>query len=213
MAAKDPWKPSSYGPSKTALLLLDYEKAHVDMIQDAKKKELLVASTKELLTTARKRNVAVVHCLMDTKTDPPPINKGTEKWHSMIKPLLSANPELAVEYSDFAIPAGTSNGSHESTSYRNPGYMSAFTAEGLLPLLRKELGVSHLIMAGITTSGPVLGTALHATDLNFVVTVVEDASWDPNEQVHRALIDSVIPTVAWVSKVEEAVGYMTTLPS
>ena len=80
--------------------------------------------------------------------------------------------------------------------------------EGVLPLLREKLGVGHLIISGITTSGPVLGSAMHATDLDFVVTVVEEASWDPNEQVHRALIDSVLQTFTWVATVEEAVGYM-----
>ncbi|RYP56100.1 hypothetical protein DL771_012163 [Monosporascus sp. 5C6A] len=210
MATKDPWKPSSYSPSKTALLLLDYENAHIDMIQDPKRKETLIDSAKKLLFTARKNNVAVVHCLMDTATDPPTTSKGTEKWFSMIKPALSAMPEMAAEYSDFAITAADlPSGGRESTSFRTPGYLSALVAEGILPLLREKLGVGHLIMGGITTSGPVLGTAMHATDLDFVVTVVEDASWDPDEQVHRALIDTVIPTLAWVSSVEEAVGYMS----
>ncbi|KAK7750528.1 hypothetical protein SLS62_007504 [Diatrype stigma] len=210
MATTEPWKPSSYSPSKTALLLLDYENAHVDMIQDPSRKDAVVNSTKRLLTTARKNNVAIVHCLMDTKMDPPATSKGTEKWLSMIKPALSAMPEMAVEYGGFAMTAAADSvgNGHESTSYRNPGYLSAFAAEGFLPLLRDKLGVGHLIMAGITTSGPVLGTALHATDLDFVVTVVEDASWDPSEHVHRALIDTVIPTLAWVSSTEEAVGYM-----
>ncbi|KAI1400086.1 putative hydrolase protein [Hypoxylon fuscum] len=210
MATKDPWKPSSYSPSKTALLLLDYEKAHIDMISDPKRGEAVVNSTKRLLTTARENNVAVVHCLMDTTSDPPATSKGSEKWHSMIKPLLSANPEMAAEYGDFAITgASAPGGGCESISHRNPGYVSALVAEGMLSLLREKLGVGHLIMSGITTSGPVLGTAMHAIDLDFVVTVVEDASWDPNEQVHRTLIESVIPTLAWVSTAEEAVGYMT----
>ncbi|RYO77624.1 hypothetical protein DL764_010200 [Monosporascus ibericus] len=142
--------------------------------------------------------------------DPPATSKGTEEWLSAIKPALSAMPEMAAEYSDFAITAADGpSGGRESTSFRNPGYLSAVVAEGILPLLREKLGVGHLIMCGITTSGPVLGTALHATDLDFVVTVVEGASWDPNEQVHRALIDTVIPTLAWVSTVEDAVGYMS----
>lgn len=210
MAARDPWKPSSYGPSKTALLLLDYEKAHIDMIEDPKAKETVIMSTKKLLATARENNVAILHCLMDTTSDPPITNKGTEKWHSMIKPLLAANPDIAVEYSDFIMTAASAHGEGcETTFHRNPGYTSALATEGVLSLLREKLDVSHLIISGITTSGPVLGTAMHATNLDFVVTVVEEASWDPNDQVHRALIDSVLQTFTWVATVEEAVGYMT----
>jgi nicotinamidase-related amidase len=54
----------------------------------------------------------------------------------------------------------------------------------MLPLLSQKLGIVHLIISGITASGPVLGTTMHATDLDSVVTVVEDASWDISEQVH-----------------------------
>ncbi|KAI0886351.1 putative hydrolase protein [Annulohypoxylon maeteangense] len=205
----EPWKPSSYSPSKTALLLLDYENAHVNMIQDQERREKVIHSTKQLLTAARENNVAIVHCLMDTTIDPPKTSKGTEKWQSMIKPMLTANPDMVAEYSDFAITTETSSNGRESTSHRNPGYLSALVDEGLLLLLREKLGVAHLIMSGITTSGPVLGTATHATDLDFVVTVVGDACWDPDEQVHRALLDTVMPVLAWVSTVEEAVGHMS----
>lgn len=73
---------------------------------------------------------------------------------------------MAAEYGNFAITAaaGVLGDGRESTSYRNPGYLSALAAEGILSLLREKLGVGHLIISGITTSGPVLGTALHATD-------------------------------------------------
>ncbi|KAI0379268.1 putative hydrolase protein [Hypomontagnella monticulosa] len=205
----DPCRPSSYGSPETALLLLDYENAHVNMIQGPERRGNVVSSTKKLLTAARENKVAIVHCLMDTDQDPPTTSKGTKKWQSMIKPMLAANPEMVAEYSEFIINGGTSAGGHESTSHRNPGHLSALVGEGLLPLLREKLAVQHLIMCGITTSGPVLGTATHATDLDFVVTVVEDAYWDPDEQVHRALLDKVLPVLAWVSTAEEAVGYMS----
>ncbi|KAK7958660.1 hypothetical protein PG996_009908 [Apiospora saccharicola] len=32
--------------------------------------------------------------------------------------------------------------------------------------------------------------------LDFMVTVVEDACWDSNQEVHRALMDTVLPTQA-----------------
>jgi nicotinamidase-related amidase len=57
----------------------------------------------------------------------------------------------------------------ESTFYQNSGYSPALVTEGILPLLREKLGVGHLIISGITTSGPMLATAVNATDLNFVL--------------------------------------------
>jgi nicotinamidase-related amidase len=212
MATKEPCKPSSYGPSQTALLLLDYEKAHIDMIQDAKKREQVINATKKLLKTARENNITIVHCLMDTATDPPATNKGSEKWQSLVKPMLVANPEIAAEYSEFVLPASNStNNDRECTFHRNPGYTSALVAEGVLPLLRETLDIKHLIISGITTSGPVLGTAIHAANLDFVVTVVEEACYDPDEKAHRVVIDSVLQTFHWISSVEEAADHMSRL--
>ncbi|KAK6219324.1 hypothetical protein LQW54_002312 [Pestalotiopsis sp. IQ-011] len=190
-----------------ALLHLDYETAHIDMIEDPEKREAVVDATKTLLTTARENDVAIVHSLMDTATDPPAINKGTEKWQSIVKPLLAANPDMAAEYSDFAMTDPGND--RESTFYRNPGHTSALGTEGVLPLLRDRLDIKHLVISGITTSGPVLGTTMHATNLDFVVTIVEDACYDPHEQVYRALIDSVLQTFNWVATVEEATRYVS----
>jgi nicotinamidase-related amidase len=204
MGSYDAFKPEAYPGSKTALLFLDYQNVLVNMIQDPEKKNKLIESAKTLLTTARKHQVAIVHCVMDTKTDPPPTNKVSEQWATVHKPALSAIPELAAEYSELA-PDPASAGGLESTSFRAPGYRSALVGKGLLSLLREELKVEHLILGGIATSGAILGTASHATDLDFVVTVVEDACWDPDDSVHLALIKTVLPTLAWVSTVDEAV--------
>lgn len=201
-------KPEGYPPSKTALLLLDYQNVLVNMIQDPEKKRKLVDSAKTLLETAREHKVAIIHCTMDIGLDPPPTNKVSEAWHTLHKPAFSGMPEIGAEYAELA-PAGTSAGGHESISLRAPGYRSALVADGMLATLQQDLGVKHLVLGGIATSGAVLGTATHATDLDFVVTVVEDACWDPNEQVHRTLIDTVIPTLAWVSSIDEAVARLT----
>lgn len=47
MSANDPYKPSSYPPSKTALLLLDYQNVLVNMIQDPAMKGKVIESAKK----------------------------------------------------------------------------------------------------------------------------------------------------------------------
>ncbi|KAH8658323.1 putative hydrolase protein [Xylariales sp. PMI_506] len=220
MSSKDLHKPSAYGASKTALLLLDYQNVLVNMIQDPETKQKLIESVKALMAAARKNNVAIVHCLIDTQVDPPATNKTMETWESVHKPMLSAIPDAGAEYSEFAATAATtttttpgdgsnSGQGHESISLRAPGYRSVLVAKGILPLLREQLGVGHLVLGGIATSGAILGTASHATDLDFVVTIVEDACWDPSQAVHRTLIDTVLPVLAYVLTVEEAVAHWT----
>ncbi|KAK8028478.1 Isochorismatase hydrolase [Apiospora marii] len=209
MSATNAYKPSAYPPSETALLLLDCQNVLVNMIQDPAQKEKFINSTKTLLDAARKNNVTIVHCLIDTTQDPPPANKATEHWATVHKPLLASMPDSGAEYADLSPKTGDGGGnSKETVSTRPPGYKSVLVADGLVPLLR-DSHIKHLVLGGIATSGAVLGTVTHGTDLDFVVTAVEDACWDPNQVVHRALMDTVSPTQAWVAGVDEAVGYFS----
>lgn len=135
-----------------------------------------------------------------------------EHWATVHKPLLASMPDSGAEHADLAAETGDGGGgggsSKETISTRPPGYRSVLVAEGLVSRLR-DGGIKHLILGGIATSGAVLGMATHGTDLDFIVTVVEDPCLDPNQGVHRALMDTVIPTQAWVASVQEAVGYLS----
>jgi nicotinamidase-related amidase len=202
-----PSDPGHYPRSQTALLFLDYQNILINMIGDEASKQKLIDSAKALLAAARKNDVPIIHCLADTNLDPPQTNQVYNDWITIHKPILEGMPTLGAEFEELA-PTNTTGTGHESVSTRPPGYRSAFVAEDLLPLLQKELGVTHLILGGIATSGAVLGTATHGTELNFVVTVVEEAVWDPNTEVHRNLLNVVFPSLAWVSNTEQALKYL-----
>lgn len=200
--------PSHYPPHQTALLLLDYQIILTNMISDEDTRQSLIKSAKALLSTAREARIPIIHCLADTKLDPPQTGKIYEDWITIHKPNFEAMPSLATEHAELAPINSPGPHGHESISLRPPGYRSALIVKDLVSLLREDLGVTHLILGGIATSGAVLGTATHGTDLDFVVTVVEEAVWDPNEQVHRGLLNVVFPNLAWVSSTEEALKYM-----
>jgi nicotinamidase-related amidase len=204
-----PSYPSYYSPSETAILLFDYQNIHINTIENPERKQKLIDSVNTLLTAAHKNKVAIVHCLVDTKADPPITSKIHEKWMAEYKSMLQAMPELVAEYSDFAPSAGISDNEREITIPTPPGYVSALGRKDLLLLLKEKWGIKHLIIGGIPTSGAVLATSLHGTDLDFIVSVVEDAVWDHNETVQNALLNSVLPVLAWVVKTEEAVGYIS----
>ncbi|RYP77554.1 hypothetical protein DL770_007055 [Monosporascus sp. CRB-9-2] len=127
------------------------------------RKQKLVESAKALLATVRKASVAIVHCLMDTNRNLPATKKVTEYWASMHKPAPLAILELAAEFSGLAGAGAAADGGHESTFLRAPGCRLALVTEGIVPLLRVDLGVNHLILGGIATSGALLGTGTHAT--------------------------------------------------
>ncbi len=76
--------------------------------------------------------------------------------------------------------------------------VSAFTGSDLEVVLR-ALGVDHLVLAGIATSGVVLSTLRQAADLDFGLTVLADGCADNDPEVHRVLLEKVFPRQATVT--------------
>ena len=74
---------------------------------------------------------------------------------------------------------------------------SSFTGSDLESILRGH-GTSHLVLAGISTSGVVLSTVRQAADLDYRLTVLRDACADRDEEVHRVLIEKILPMQAEV---------------
>lgn len=68
--------------------------------------------------------------------------------------------------------------------------ISAFTGSDLGVVLRSH-DVSHLLLAGVATSGVVLSTVRDAADRDYQLTVLEDLCLDVDEEVHRVLTGKV----------------------
>lgn len=79
--------------------------------------------------------------------------------------------------------------------------VSAFSGSDLGMLLRAA-GADELVLAGIATSGVVLSTVREAADLDYRLTVLEDACADADEEVHRVLTAKVLPRQAAVTTVD-----------
>jgi nicotinamidase-related amidase len=80
--------------------------------------------------------------------------------------------------------------------------VSAFAGSDLEVLLRSA-GVTHLILAGIATSGVVLSTAREAADRDYRLTVLADACFDNDPEVHRVLTEKLFPRQADVLSVDD----------
>ena len=79
---------------------------------------------------------------------------------------------------------------------------SAFSGSDLGVVLR-SLGVTHLVLTGLATSGVVLSTLREAADLDYELTVLADACADHDDDVHRVLCEKVFPLQARVTTVAE----------
>ncbi|WAC55609.1 cysteine hydrolase family protein [Gordonia sp. SL306] len=86
--------------------------------------------------------------------------------------------------------------------------ISAFTGSDLDVLLRGA-GVDTLILSGISTSGVVLSTLRQAADLDYRITVLEDACADTDDTVHRVLMDAVFPRQATVTATDSWISSLS----
>jgi len=82
--------------------------------------------------------------------------------------------------------------------------VGAFSTTDLQPILRAK-DITTLAMFGIATSGVVLSTVRWAADMDYPMIVVSDASADADPEVHRVLMEKVLPTQATVVTADEFV--------
>jgi nicotinamidase-related amidase len=80
--------------------------------------------------------------------------------------------------------------------------VGAFSTTDLDAQLR-ERGIDTLLVAGISTSGCVLSTVRDASDRDYRVVVLADATADPEPDVHAFLTERIFPRQADVVTVAE----------
>ncbi|MFD4775826.1 cysteine hydrolase, partial [Streptomyces sp. NPDC058427] len=81
---------------------------------------------------------------------------------------------------------------------------SAFHDTGLDTLLR-DLGVTQVVLAGLSTSGGVESTARSAADHGYHVVLATDAMSDPDADAHRHSIERVFPKLGETATTAEVV--------
>lgn len=223
-SSTDPSSPLSVSPTETALLLIDYQNLVVTRLGEAGPSVVKIAS--QMRDWALHRGMSVFHCLVDTGpgAQPPEWSRIAAKWKMQYQEKLASAAWLGWEVDAIAPRGGdTLSGpgslddpveqqqqqqqqspgfapahAQETTVLRQPGLVSALESQGLMETLRAR-GIKSLILCGIATSGCVLSTARAATDRGFIVTVVEDACFDPVPGLHAMLVRHVLSTTAHVA--------------
>lgn len=144
---------------------------------------------------ARGAGIPVIHVMIAFRDGHPEVSKrnrilsGTKRRAG----LLASNPGTQVH------PALAPAPDEITVVKRRVG---SFCGTDLELLLRAG-GISSLALAGFTTSGVVLATALAAVDLDFEVTVLADACADHDVRVHELLLSDVLGRRGDVVPVDE----------
>jgi nicotinamidase-related amidase len=166
---------------------MDYQPVVVSAIgRDA---EQALAATVEAIEAARKAGVPVVFVHVAFRPgfkEISPANKFQQVVPSFGDAFVETQASAQVH---------PSLGATESDIVVTKRRVSAFAGGDLTQVL-SALGVSHLVMAGLTTAGCVLSTLRQASDSDFGITVLSDACADFETDVHDFLVQRVFPSHA-----------------
>lgn len=190
-----PASPFHYPASQTALMLMDYQNLTLQMMP-AEQRPAIMHNAQGLRDWARNDGVLVLHCLIDTSRAPEAQRKITaERWPAL-EAALKAHPGIEQEADELKVAGSTAGAvdlasAPEITLSRRAGSFTAMHSDGIRDILARR-GIRSLVLAGVSTSGCVLGTARQAADDGFVVTVIEDACGDPVKGMHETLCSHAI---------------------
>ena len=170
-------------PSRTALLLMDYQNAVLGAIPDA---EPVLDHARQALEWARANEVQVVYVRVAfTPEDFAQVPTHNKAFAAVAENrfLLDGTPETELH--------GSLEVRDDDIVVRKTRF-GAFSSTDLYRDLHAK-GVDTLVVAGISTSGVVLSTLRDAADQDYRLFVLADATSDPDPEVHRILIDKVFP--------------------
>ena len=176
-------------PSRTALLVMDYQNGIVGRLEDP---EALLGRMAHAITLVRKAggHIGYVRVAFDDADFEaiPPTSRFADLVAQSGRTMHADSPATAV---------------HESVA-PEPGDLlvrktrvGAFSTTDLDDQLRQR-GVDTLLLAGLSTSGVLLSTVRDAHDRDYRVFVVADLSADPEPGVHDFLTERIFPRQAYV---------------
>lgn len=160
--------------AKTALIIVDLQKGIVGL-PVSHPVEDIIANCRQLADAFRSRELPVVLVNVDAgapgRTEQPPRMQALpEGWTELV-------PELDPQPQDIRVTKKT---------------WGAFASTDLEQTL-KDLAVTQVVIAGISTTAGVESTARQAYELGFNVTLATDAMGDVRTAAHEASIANIFP--------------------
>jgi nicotinamidase-related amidase len=181
-------------PRRTALLVMDYQRGILGMIEDS---DALVERARQTIETVRERGGYVGYVRVALTPDElaavPETNKGFAAAKASGRAPTHDGPESQID--ERIAP-------REGDIVVRKRRVGAFSTTDLSEQLRRR-DVDTLILAGISTSGVVLSTLRDAADRDYRIFVIADACADPNASVNEMLMEQVFPRQADVISAAE----------
>lgn len=168
-------------PSKTALLTLDLQQGILSMADGY---DSVIPNASKLVELARTKQYLLIH-----------VGLGFSEGH----PEVSAvdTPFLQAKQNNLFVKGSPSADFHSAIIQPNDLVIykqraGAFT-ENHLNLTLRSRGIENLVLFGISTSGIVLATVTRAFDMDYKMTIIADACFDGDPEVHKVLTEKIFP--------------------
>jgi len=173
-----------FDKDSTAVLIMDYQNDIVGMLPE-EKRSLLLGGAAEILDTARAAGLRVIYIAVRFREGYPEVSMRNKSFSGLKTGKRMLEGTLGAEIHTQVSPKR----GEIVLSKRRVG---AFSTTELETLLRAG-NVTNLVLLGISTSGVILSTVRWAADMDYGLTVISDACADPDEEVHRVLMEKVFP--------------------
>lgn len=185
--------------SKIALLVMDIQNGIVSRIGENKN---VLVSIKKAVEAARHNKIPVIFVRVGFSEGYPEISPQNKSFAAISKLGGLTVPGEETKIHDAVHP---NPNEPVVTKYR----VSAFAGSNLEIILRSQQ-IDTLVLSGIATSGVVLSTLREAADKDYILTVLSDACFDPDPEIHRVLTEKVFPRQADVLTVNAWVNSLDT---
>jgi nicotinamidase-related amidase len=175
--------------NRTAVLAMDLQTGVVGMFKQ--QCDNVVSNAASVLSASREAGLPIVYPVFGFRKGHPEIGARNPGLMALKQGglFLEAAPESQV-HPELAPHSGDSIVQKRRTS--------AFVGTDLELILRNK-DIDTLVLMGITTSGVVLSTARHAFDLDYKMIILSDCCFDPDEEVHRVILDKILARQASVA--------------
>lgn len=175
---------------KPALIVIDLQKAFLSR-RLAHPPEEIVGRAASLVDAFRRAGLPIVFCVVNGaapgRTDRP-------------RPNLPAGPEileqadqLDVRPRDYVLIKQTRSAFHNTP----------------LDAHLQELGVTQVVLAGVSTTSGVESTAREAHDQGYHVVLVTDAMTDTDPEAHRNSLERIFPKVGETTTTAELLAFLS----
>ena len=181
-------------PKHTALLTLDFQKGVFGFAPGA---EAAVPQAAKAVALARAKAYLLIHVGLGFEPGHPEVKANDTPFAQLKQNKMFLKGSESAEFHPTLFKAG------DHVVYKQR--YGAFSHNGLEMILRAN-GIEDLVLFGISTGGITLSTLRHAFDLDFRCTVLKDACYDRDEEVHRVLTEKVFPMQAKVLTVAEFIA-------